>query len=502
MVLLDRPPVEVADPEALFREARQRRRRRWWIGSCLFLVVAAAAAAVGLAFQSPGEPTRFMSGQPPVVSAVERPLVNARALSGLGQLAFVSRNALWVFDGRTKGLRHVVLPEGVVPISPTFSPDGRWLAFVTETTTPTHETLWIARSDGSQARRVAGLVVADAFGWSPRADLFAVAAGPMSRRAPFDQPMTVRLVSPTGPPRTVTPAPAIGGAAWSPDGTSLAVSTINSGFVASLASYTLEGDHRTAWTRTSGAKEFLVPAGWWTGWGVVYTVVDNGAVPDGEGGFSNAALYAAADPHAPPRFLGDTVPNDSDGAPSATSSGLLTFVNDSGSFARTPWMGEQVEVCSPVSHACSAVPAPAGEVTEDPVWSPSGSVLAYVTAPTMNTSEFLAPVVSSWYGSHSLELYTPATQSVTTVNGAAGATVPNWSAHGQSLIYVANNALWLLPNERAQPVEIASPLFRQSTSPLSGPGIPSYYGEIDWSQQFGWSHGTIQTQCYVVCDPT
>ena len=51
-----------------------------------------------------------------------------------------------------------------------------------------------------------------------------------------------------------------------------------------------------------------------------------------------------------------------------------------------------------------------------------------------------------------------------------------------------------------EPIEVASPLFAQTTSPLSGPGIPSYYGEIDWSQQFGWSKEAPQTQCYVVCN--
>ena len=52
-------------------------------------------------------------------------------------------------------------------------------------------------------------------------------------------------------------------------------------------------------------------------------------------------------PDATPRLLGETLTNDSDGPPSATNTGLLTFVSDAGQDPRTPWNGKQVEVCSP-----------------------------------------------------------------------------------------------------------------------------------------------------------
>jgi dipeptidyl aminopeptidase/acylaminoacyl peptidase len=424
-----------------------------------------------------------------------------RVFSGLGQLAFVSRNALWVLDGETHHLRQVILPNGLTPVSPTFSPDGRWLAFVTGSRS-VHGSLWIAHSDGTDAHRTAGLVLGEAFGWNPHSDLYAVAAGPLSTRAPFGQPTNVRLVSPSGRSRIVASAPAIVGAVWSPTGTSLAVSTLNNQFVPSLTSYTVAEDSPTAWNPDPDQRPFfVVPAGWWNGWGVVYTVIDNGAVPDGEGGFENAALYSLSGPDATPHLLGETLTNDSDGPPSATSAGLLTFVSAIGQAdPRAPWYGKQVEVCSSSTLSCSAAPLPPGDVTDDPVWSPSGSTLAYVAAPSENTMEFLAPAVSSWYASHVLQLYNPESASAAPVETATGATVPIWSGNGKGLLYVANNGLWLLPYPTAQPTEVASPLFGQATSPLSGPGIPSYYGEIDWSQQFGWSRAALQTQCYVDCN--
>lgn len=493
MALLERPPVVGVDAEALFREARRRRRRRWTVGVGLALLVAGIAVAVGLASQSPAGPAH-PAPKVPVARPGPRPVVDARALGGRGQLAFVSRDALWVLDGRTRALHQAALPEGLVPTSPTFSPDGRWLAFVTGITDPARGTLWIARSDGADAQRVAGLVLGDAFGWSPHADVYAVASGPLSTRAPFGQPTTVRLVSPGGAVRTLATAPSIVGAAWSPTGTSLAVSTMNHRFVSSLVSYTVATGRRTAWAGVSDTPgDFVVPAGWWSGWGVVYAAVDNGSVPDGEGGFEDAALYSLVAPRATPRLLGETVTNDSDGPPSATSTGLLTFVSDAGLDPRTPWNGKQVEVCSAASHACSAVPAPAGDVSEDPVWSPSGSTLAYVAAPEEDTDEFFDATVASWYGSHVLELYNPMTRSASPVASAPGATVPTWSGQGQSVLYIAHDGLWLLPTPTARPVEVSSPLF-------ASPTPASFYGEIDWAQQFGWSAGAPVTQCYVVCN--
>ncbi len=493
MALLQRTPAVGVDAEALFKEARRRRRRRWVVGLCLAVLLAGLAVAVGLAAQSPAGPAH-PARQGPVARPGPRPVVDTRALGGLGQLAFVSGNALWVLDGRTRSLRHVVLPVGLVPTSPTFSPDGRWLAFVTGVTDPAHGTLWIARSDGADAHRVAGLVLGDAFGWSPHADVFAVATGPLSTRAPFGQPTTVRLVSPDGAGHTLATPPSHLGAAWSPTGASLAVSTMNHRFVSSLVSYTVATGRRAAWTGVpETAGDFVVPAGWWNGWGVVYAAVDNGSVPDGEGGFEDAALYSLVAPHAAPRLLGETVTNDSDGPPSATSTGLLTFVSDAGQDPRTPWNGKQVEVCSAASHACSAVPAPAGDVTEDPAWSPSGSTLAYVAAPEENTVEFFNATVASWYGSHVLELYNPDTRFASAVGSAPGATVPIWSGWGHSVLFVAHDGLWLLPNPTARPVEVSSPLY-------ASPTPPSFYGEIDWAQQFGWSSGSPVTRCYVVCN--
>ncbi len=120
-------------------------------------------------------------------------------------------------------------------------------------------------------------------------------------------------------------------------------------------------------------------------------------------------------------------------------------------------------------------------------------MLAYVAAPEENTDEFFNAAVSSFYGSHVLELYNPDARPASPVADAPGATVPTWSSSGRSVLFIAHDALWLLPTTTAQPIEVSSPLF-------ASPTPPSFYGEIDWAQQFGWSRGSPPTQCYVVCN--
>jgi len=83
---------------------------------------------------------------------------------------------------------------------------------------------------------------------------------------------------------------------------------------------------------------------------------------------------------------------------------------------------------------------------------------------------------------HQLWLYSLADRSLHEVAAAGGATVPTWSSDGKSLLYVADDGLWLLTGLTAPPVEVAKPLFPANA-------WPSYYGQVDWSGQFAWSSG-------------
>ena len=120
-------------------------------------------------------------------------------------------------------------------------------------------------------------------------------------------------------------------------------------------------------------------------------------------------------------------------------------------------------------------------MSSEPAWAPQGQLLAFVEAPS---SELIGQLgqsgVAAWYAKHRLFIYNPATHSVREVPQAPGATVPTWSASGTSILYVSDDALWLLRGLSAKPVEIAGPLF-----PLDN--WDNYFAEVDWTGQLSWS---------------
>jgi hypothetical protein len=195
------PPAVPADPDVVIRQARERQRRRRRRTAAVLVLALVAGAAAWLAVGRPG------GAKPaPARQAGPVPAVNAAAFAGHGELAFVSRGTLWVLDGATRALRRVTTP-GVTPAGPLFSADGRWLAFAGIPASPAAQggTVWLAAGDGSGAHQVVsgGALI----GWNPASDLLAATAG-----------STVRLITPSGPARTLMRAARIQSAAWSPGG--------------------------------------------------------------------------------------------------------------------------------------------------------------------------------------------------------------------------------------------------------------------------------------------
>jgi Tol biopolymer transport system component len=176
MAVTPQAPPGSIDAEALFKEARRLRRRRW-------------LTAAG--------------NKPPAAAQVPRgqsPAVDANALRGHGDLAFVSGGRLWVLDGSTQALRQVRHGHGGV--DPQFSPDGRWLAFAATSR------IWVAGPDGAAPRPVPGSRTGLSLSWSPRGDLLTGAG--------------VGIVEATrrGAVQLVTRQGSYG--AWSPDGNRVA----------------------------------------------------------------------------------------------------------------------------------------------------------------------------------------------------------------------------------------------------------------------------------------
>ena len=222
---------------------------------------------------------------------------------------------------------------------------------------------------------------------------------------------SVRLISPSGQAQTLVRAAGIGPAAWSPGGSALAVATGNAS-ASTLASYPVAGGRSTTWLclRARDTMNYLIdPAGWWPQQGIGFWALTTSSSLNAD----QDPFYVIPAPGAHPRSLGNTLAGNGLDQVAEAPGGRLAIVAEvpGAGFGRLIWQGRRVKVCGPAA-ACTAVPSPPGAVTLDPAWSPGGTTLAFVRAPTRASPGFPQPVVARWYGAHQLWLYDPATRSV------------------------------------------------------------------------------------------
>jgi WD40 repeat protein len=441
----------LADAEALFREARRRTRRRRLTRLVLALVIVGGGV---LAYR-----VGFGTQATTALTSAPVPAVNKDAFAHRGILAFVSQGRLWVLDG-TK-LTAVSRPYGQAS-SPAFSPNGRWLTYTLENGVQT----WLARSDGSEPRLVAEAGATS--GWLADGQLVAGTG--------------IWHVSPAGSLTRVGTRP-VGLLAWSPDGGRyvFASSTMTGPFtdyrkgVERLqVSSTLTG-RRTTWyqapvsfTKLSGLEgPFIDSAVVLPDADGILFRVDPDQMDDADG----ANLYEIASRGARPKTLGVTV-------------GLPVTIGPNGAFAitsggnRYAWQTKTVSACSARTAACSPMPTAHGVLSFDPAYSPDGEALAFIEAPSSAAANVGQTAVQRWYATHTLWIR-DGNAAPSEISATSGASTPTWSANGKSLLYVAEDALWLLPTLKSKPIRVASPLFT--------PGDwSSFYGEVDWNDQFAW----------------
>ena len=476
----------VVDPEALIEEARRRQRRR---RSRLLGVVVGLAGAAAVAYAL----VQATRGGAPAVERVPRgPVVAVRSFAHHGRLAFVSHGKLWLLDGNASRLKLLPTPGGGFTASqPVFSSDGKWLAYLEQRQNPVtqqlYSRLWIARADGTEAHVVPGLQVESLFGWSPTADVIAVAAGPEHTRqtqsCPCFSPRTLRIVIASGASRILARGSWLYGASWSPDGTQIAAAWIGMKSSRLFTYRVATGTSRLWLTRLArqtlnGMNGIVFSiAGWWPRFGLGTWVFGDGAIRNND----ETPLDAVAAPGAIPRLLGQTLSDGTTDAVAASSNGELAIVTDHGG-GRSLWQGKRVEVCTQPSSPCTALPHTPGSVTVDPAWSPGGKTLAYVQAPDFSKGSWSQKRLAEWFADHRVLLYDAGTHHVRRLPAATGATAITWSHDGTSLLYVRDDALWLLPSLQSKAIRIAGPLF----PPLNW---PQYYAQIAWSAQFAWSAG-------------
>lgn len=404
----------------------------------------------------------------------EAPLHHAEqvaALSSLpGALAYFSHGSLWTAQpGET--------PKAVVRAAnpgsaPQWSADGKWLAYL-----GAGDHLHLVHPDGSGEQLALGATVA-AMTWSPVADLLAVVPSSgvdvgdllLLSLAPSADAGTGRL-----PPPTVVAA-SVSSFVWSADGTQIAYSVAGAG---------AQPDRIVVYDVVTGASRplaYLAPAGdgielasWWPDGAGVLFWVDPGRSLAAEAtglvleslalGSSSATVLGRSFVYLP--WLAWSPNGD-----------RLLMVEMTGAF---PWQGSQLALCEPTAGTCRRLSQPAGTVSIDPSWSPSGRSIAFVRAPVLRASS-PGSGLDTWYARRRLWVSGPTGADAHQVPGAvAGAAEPQFGASGKTIDYVTGRAIDSVPSSGGVSTPIASGL----AGALSTAG-PDGYGKLPWGGTAAW----------------
>jgi len=283
--------------------------------------------------------------------------------------------------------------------------------------------------------------------------------------------------------------------AWAPDGKSLAYSTTlpyDSKDPASRsdALYTVSVDGGAPVKQVEAPQAGIIIAGWWAdGRGVLYWLDPLHSASLAADGLGLLSLR-----------LGDVKPTHlatgliHQGWLSQSPAGKLLMVTGSG---RIIWNNKQLALGDPGAGSVKAIDNPAGMVTIDPSLSRDGRRIAFVAARDLGGEVwgFSKPdELTAWINSRTLWTANSDGSGAHPLTAAGtGIYQPVWSRDGSHILYIRNNALWLISADGGNPQKVVGP-FLERQDPFGYYGYASYQDMMAWYQPRDAGGTTLEHQ--------
>ena len=501
---------------------RARRRPKSMMSrlvASLSALAVAAGVAAAIAACAHGAPTATASADasvsvaaPPVApavagTAVAGTAIGAKAFGGHGRLAFVSAGRLYALDGSAAGQTatlHAIstgkTPTGKTstgktltakaPGSPAWSPDGRWLAYLVGTPSAdgavTSGALWLAGPDGQGAHQV--LPAVDGFAWSPKADELAATSGTDGKL------FAVRPGKPTYPMLEV-PGLFDGAPAWSPNGREVAIASVSrttaKRFASSVIDLFVPSEGIVVNSLASSRTDALIIDGWWANGEGLLAWSDPHDSPSAPANGLSLVSYPLGD--EPTATLGRTLPYPSFAPPTGAGVALVTGGD------RYPSSAKTIRYCSVSGHCgpmAGALPGPANLDPASSTWK-GGPAFAFAfahcaTEPTATTATTRTAegetqqALAAWY--RTCRLYDVAgagANALPVTRAGTGVAAPTMSASSSDILYIRDNALWLISTLAADGATSATAPTPVVGKLFSG-NWPAASGYTSWQSQFAW----------------
>lgn len=420
----------------------------------------------------------------------QTPVPSLALPSGLGKLAYVSGDDIWVKE-MPDGEAQRLTSDGINR-RPRWSPSGQWLAYLKG------DELWVAHSSGAEARAIGPSTPVRLFAWSPVSDTLAYTTHMGSLRlASADNWLEQELAAnPSGQEGT-----GVLSLAWSPDGEWIAYSReevlkeSQPGQIPkrSVGLWIIRADGSQATERFSPgtpAEYGLIVAGWSAeGEYILFWTVPIFSASLQADATSLMAIPASNSESEPRQIVQSMLSYPDFIAPDPSRTSRLAVVAGGG---RESWTEKTLHIF--LVSTGEPIPLPPSSLAfSSPSWSPEGQRLAFAAMRDQD-GQFPAGGEPARQGLMQRHLWMVDLQGTMqlqqlTNDPAYRDERPLWSADGDHLLFVrldneSRVSLWLIPLQGGEPRRMVDEL-------TPNPGWFGYYGHVDWDDLFDWWRETV-----------